>query len=184
MTRKLLILDLDETLIYATERPLAHKADFRAGIYHVYKRPHVDTFLEACLERFEVAVWTSSSSYYATAVLQQLFSDVQRLSFIWTGERCTWKTDFETGEQVSRKNLVKVKRKGYRLESVLVVDDSPEKYHSHYGNLIRVTEFRGHTDDGELLLLLSYLDTLMDVENVRSLEKRGWRKRVEPHDPF
>jgi len=177
--RKLLILDLDETLVHATERPLTRESDFRAGIYYVYKRPHLDTFLTTCLERFEVAIWTSSSPYYAEAVIRQLFLDVQRLSFVWTGERCTWRIDFETGERVSRKNLVKVKRKGYRLESVLAVDDSPEKYCAHYGNLIRVTEYTGNPEDDELLLLLNYLDTLHRVDNVRTLEKRGWRQQIE-----
>lgn len=33
----LLILDLDETLIYATEEPLEWEADFRVGHYHVYQ---------------------------------------------------------------------------------------------------------------------------------------------------
>ncbi|MDQ4120460.1 MAG: hypothetical protein M3209_03335 [Acidobacteriota bacterium] len=37
--KKLLVLDLDETLIYATEEELERKADFRAGQYLVYKRP-------------------------------------------------------------------------------------------------------------------------------------------------
>ena len=36
---KLLILDLDETLIHATPVPLAMPANFQFDRYHVYKRP-------------------------------------------------------------------------------------------------------------------------------------------------
>ena len=45
---KLLILDLDETLIFATERPLTREADFRVGPYHVYGRPGLADFLDQC----------------------------------------------------------------------------------------------------------------------------------------
>ncbi len=42
---KLLILDLDETLIHATENELNFSADFRFDRYFIYKRPYLDQFL-------------------------------------------------------------------------------------------------------------------------------------------
>ena len=42
---KLLVLDLDETLIHATESALERKADFRTELYHVYIRPYINDFL-------------------------------------------------------------------------------------------------------------------------------------------
>ena len=86
------LFDLDETLIYAVESPLPDRtADFRAGRWHVYKRPHVDTFLEGCRARFaRIAVWTSASPSYATAIVANLFSERgEWLDFVWSGERCT-----------------------------------------------------------------------------------------------
>ena len=65
MTRrfdKLLVLDIDETLIFASDRSLSRPADF-VGPYHVYKRPHLDTFLKSCLAWFDVGIWTASSIY-------------------------------------------------------------------------------------------------------------------------
>lgn len=43
--KKLLILDLDETLFYATEEKLDREPDFVVGQYFVYKRPFVGLFL-------------------------------------------------------------------------------------------------------------------------------------------
>ena len=63
--QKLLILDLDETLIHATEKPLENKADFRTKLYHVYKRPYVEMFLEFCQEHFLVGVWTTAGTDFA-----------------------------------------------------------------------------------------------------------------------
>jgi hypothetical protein len=42
--KKMLIFNVDETLIHATETPLAIALSFRTGPYSVYKRPFVDDF--------------------------------------------------------------------------------------------------------------------------------------------
>ena len=90
MTRLLIILDLDETLVYAAEQPLERPCDFRAGAgYHVYLRPHVGTFLGACLEEFDLAVWSSAGADYVAQVVGRLFAEPSRLRFAWSGERCT-----------------------------------------------------------------------------------------------
>jgi len=73
--KKLLILDIDETLIYATEASLPRQADFLVGQYHIYKRPFLDVFLKNCLDWFEVAVWTSSTPSYAIAIVSAIFEN-------------------------------------------------------------------------------------------------------------
>jgi RNA polymerase II subunit A small phosphatase-like protein len=60
---------------------------------------------------------------------------------------------------------------------VLIVDDTPRKCIHNYGNAIYVREYEGQVDDDELLHLGRYLSTLKDADNVRTLEKRGWRTR-------
>jgi RNA polymerase II subunit A small phosphatase-like protein len=174
---KVLILDLDETLVYAAETPLNRQADFRVGPFHVYKRPYLDAFVSTSLSWFTVAVWTSSSKIYADAVVERLFPDPARLAFLWTKNRCTRKRLFELDETVWVKDFKKLKAKGYSLEKVLVVDDSPEKHQRNYGNLISVSEYQGQPGDDELPALLKYLEALGRVENVRSVDKRQWRKR-------
>ena len=76
------------------------------------------------------------------------------------------------------KDLKKVRKQGYALEHVLVVDDSREKLERNYGNHIPVQPFEGARDDDELLLLVDYLKQLESVPNVRCIDKRGWRKEV------
>lgn len=71
--RKLLILDLDETLVFATETPLDRPEAFVVGPYRVYLRPHVAELVAVCVAHFDVAVWTASSDPYARAVVARLF---------------------------------------------------------------------------------------------------------------
>ncbi len=176
---KLLILDLDETLVHSVEKSLERPSDFRVYEYEVYKRPGVEKFLLACADMFEMAVWTSSGHEYANEVIKHIFPKSVQLKFIFTGERCTRCWDYEVGNPYYIKNLKKVKRKGYSLEKVLIIDDTPEKLSRNYGNLIRVQEYHGSLDDEELFLLLKYLEIIKTVPNVRSIEKRGWRYKVK-----
>ena len=176
--RKLIILDLDETLLYATVEELDRSADFRLEEYHVYLRPHLSEFLNLCVGRFDVAVWTASSQDYAEAVVERLFGSIDTLAFLWARRRCTRRYDWEMHEQYWVKDLKKVRLKGYPLERVLVVDDTPRKHERNYGNLVHVQKYTGELDDDELLHLGRYLVALDEVENVRTIEKRGWRQRL------
>jgi len=175
--KKLLILDIDKTLIYATEASLPRQAEFLVGQYYIYKRPFLNVFLKNCLDWFEVAVWTSSTPSYAIAIVSTLFENPKTLSFVWASDRCTVAYDLEWFEYYNRKNLKKVKCKGYRLESIIAVDDTPQKWERSYGNLVRLSPFEGEETDEELKYLLLYLDQLRYEENIRSVEKRFWRNR-------
>lgn len=175
MNKKLLILDLDETLIHAVEEPLSYACDFSFDRYFVYLRPYLKEFLEFTRTYFEVAVWTSSGSEYASAVVESVFGDDYPLSFVWSRERCVQKFDPEYYEYIYVKDLAKVKKKGYKLDQILVLDDTPKKLMRHFGNLIKIEPFEGDQADRELKLAKSYLESLISVENVRIIEKRGWR---------
>jgi carboxy-terminal domain RNA polymerase II polypeptide A small phosphatase len=177
ITRKLLILDLDETLLFATESLLDRAEDFRVGPYNVYLRPGLSGFLTTCFQRYDVAVWTSSGSNYAAGVVSRVFVE-RELKFVWSSERCTSRRDFENDSYVNTKNLAKVKRRGYDLSQVVAVDDTPMKYSRSYGNLVRVTEYLGEVEDDELFKLGKFLCKLADVPNVRRVEKRNWRDQI------
>ena len=180
--RKLLVLDLDETLVFSSETPLDRPVDFIAWTYHVYKRPFVDEFLLQVREWFQLAVWTSSSPDYAHAIVNFLFPRPEELAFVWASDRCTFTFDPDSLEYHSTKRLVKLKRKGYRLENVIVVDDSPEKHRSAYGNLVQVLPYTGTTSDDELQKLTLYLPQLRSIPNIRSVEKRWWRNKINLAD--
>lgn len=49
------------------------------------------------------------------------------------------------------KDLRKVRRLGWALEHVLVVDDTPRKYERSYGNLVAVAPFEGDVDGSDPL---------------------------------
>lgn len=180
----LLILDLDETLVHARETPLGRPADFILFRYHIYRRPHLEVFLRACAESFDLAVWSSASDDYVNAVTSAIFPSPEKLHFVWGRSRATLRrsmvddfgySSYELGHMAYLKPLQKVARKGWDLKKVLIVDDSPEKSVRNYGNVIHPTPYEGDENDDELLHLLAYLESLKDCQNVRMIEKRMWR---------
>src|SRR5687767_11308891 len=128
MDKNLLILDLDETLLYGTELPLdGREPDLLAGGYFVYFRPGLENFIRHVASLYRLAVWTSASRGYALEICSKIFSGVE-LEFLWAAERCTMQWDHDAGTVCGAKRLQKVRKKGYLLERVIMVDDSPEKH--------------------------------------------------------
>jgi RNA polymerase II subunit A small phosphatase-like protein len=177
VSKPLLILDMDETPVFAAEHPLErHEEDFRVGPFAVYRRPHLAEFLAAVAEWYELAVWSSGSPVYVSDVVSALFRGGPPLAFIWACDRCTRRYDGEGQTYYFAKNLQKVCKLGYDLRRVVMVDDSPEKLSQNYGNHIRVWPFTGDPADTELRDVVPFLEWLRRVENFRAEEKRHWRQ--------
>lgn len=180
--RALLVLDLDETLIHATEQPLDRSPDFEVYGYAVYQRPHLEAFLRACANWYDLAVWSSASDAYVEAITARIFPDPSLLHFVWGRSRASLRRFIGPDEYPSdfdhrhyRKPLAKAKKRGWPLERILIVDDTPEKCAQNYGNAIYARPFEGDLADDELVLLATYLETLQHCGNVRKVEKRTWR---------
>jgi len=176
--RALLILDLDECLIYGSEFELHREADFCVGPYHVYRRPGLSEFVTGVASVFDLAVWSSATGDYVGEIATQICPDDFEWEFVWARDRCTPRMHGETLETVYIKDLKKVKRLGYSLDRILFIDDTPDKMARNYGNAIYVTPFEGDDEDNELEQLFEYLHSIQNEQNFRKVEKRGWRSRV------
>ncbi len=183
--KTLLILDLAETLIHATEAELTHPADFMLDRYFVYQRPFLRAFIDEMKKHFQLAVWSSASDDYVQAIADKIFTPDDQLRFVWGRSRCTYRRNFEAANLRDYsdhyqyiKVLKKVKKLGYGLNRVLIVDDTPHKAQANYGNAIYPKPYEGDPSDHELELLAEYLKKLSEETNVRKIEKRGWRTRI------
>lgn len=185
----LIILDIDETLIYATENRLEKEHDFEVGEYLVYKRPYFEEFIDYLERNFNFAVWSSASDSYVEEITKKL--DLRdRAKFCWARSKATLKSrlsfDSEGNLKINSldyhyfvKRLKKVKKLGYKLEKILIIDDSQHKSRENYGNAIYASEYKGDEDDPELLDMIKFLDSIKLVPNVRTIEKRNWKEKIK-----
>ncbi len=183
--RPLAILDVDETLIYASKEKLERNPDFVVFDYQVYKRPNLDEFVRRLIKSYDIAIWSSAGNDYVNSIINQLALNVE-IQFTWGRNEATQKRHlndyYETGNDTEFyyvKPLKKVKRKGYGLERILIVDDSPHKSKLNYGNAIYPKSYKGELEDNELLILIDYLDSIKDEPNFRTIEKRNWRRKYD-----
>jgi carboxy-terminal domain RNA polymerase II polypeptide A small phosphatase len=181
---KLIILDLDETLVHSTEYKLPFEEDFRFENYFVYKRDYLDWFLTSLSEHFRIGIWSSGDDAYVAEVAKIIKPANIDFELVWGRSKCTIKRDHKLDCYYFEKKLDKLKKKGFNLDKVIIVDDSPEKSKSNYGNAIYISEFLGNKPDVELRYLYDYLLTLKDVQNIRKIEKRGWREKSRSLDGF
>jgi carboxy-terminal domain RNA polymerase II polypeptide A small phosphatase len=151
---RLLVLDIDETLVKASERQLNGAADLRFREYFVYPRPYLKEFLEYCFKNFDVGVWSSARERYVTFISENIFAEKYAPKFLWSERHCFRPS---TGES-SIKDLRALGRLGYLPEEILVVDDSPEKIRLQPENLVHIKPYDGQLDDRELLRMIEEIE--------------------------
>lgn len=93
MKNKLILLDLDNTLICAEDLALVNNETSDEGkskmrkaretfrtvrmedYYDIFERPHLQEFLDYLFENFDVGVWTASSKDYAIFVIKHFITE-------------------------------------------------------------------------------------------------------------
>lgn len=185
MKKPLLILDLDETLIYSTtELTKDEICDFVIGEeFYVKKRPFVDEFLIEMSEHFELAVWTAATRDYGSIIVKELFhKNNLELQFFHSREKCVERSYIKSmydylPQRYYIKDLKKIK-KLFNLDKVLMIDDLHISLERNYGNLIKIKPFQGDIEDNQLILLQEYLISIKEEENLRKIEKRNWHNNI------
>lgn len=163
---KLLVLDLDETLIFANRKITDRTPDFVTDLGRAfYKRPYLDEFLNYCRHNFELGLWTQSSDGRLEDVAWNLFVGFD-LKFKWGRDHCSK----DEGGYPIIKDLRKIETElKIPLSKVIVVDDEQEHYTTEgKKNILKfVRPWHGELDDNYLERLPELLDMLGPVHDVR-----------------
>lgn len=187
---KLIILDLDETLLF-TECESEKEYDFIVcENFMVKKRPYLDEFLNALFEmEFRIGIWTASTEKYANEIVSNLFGKdyEQRLEFVYSRSQCNFKNNtkhsFFTSEKIiTIKNLKKIwKKKSLKSKwnktNTLILDDNNTTFSKNYGNSIPIPAWSNHylyKNDDALQRLIPLLKIWKSAANVRLLDKQFW----------
>lgn len=196
--RKLLILDIDGTLIFAEEKAQLthmqikqnHHFELDEGSILVWKRPGLDEFLEWSFEHYDIGIWSASGSEYVHSILNHVIADHLRskIKFIWTSMRCTrhyQQRSLDTyAIPITIKRLSKLWKKkrdisdnpdsvnSYNRRNTLIIDDTPTTYRTNYGNAIPIMSYTGSLTDSELPRVQHLLQLLISSNDVRTVNKR------------
>lgn len=177
--KKILVLDLDETLIHSRHDGVLNRMtkpnttpDFVLKVvidkhpvrFFVHKRPHVDYFLEVVSHWYELVIYTASMEIYGSAVCEKLDKNKGILKRRYYRQHCK----VEMGSFT--KDLSSVHTD---LSSIIIIDNSPGAYKCFPENAIPIKSWFANPFDTALLNLLPMLDSLRFCNDVRSILHRN-----------
>ena len=175
--KKLILLDLDNTLICAEdldsnscEQSLADaRKKFRTvrmeDYYDIFERPHLQEFLNYLFENFKVGVWTASSKDYAIFVIENFITrpenmvlENRKIELFLCSHHCNVSKRYFKGVSKDLK-LISDKWNLENLNNIILIDDLENLAKHQPGNMILVKPFY-HTSekDDELLKVKSILN--------------------------
>jgi len=162
--RNTLVLDLDETLVHSSFKPITLvdmlidiELDGAMHTVYVRKRPYVEEFMARVSELFEVVVLTASLEVYADPVLDELDYEGQ-----WVHHRL-----FRDSCANLNGNYIKdLSYLGRPLHQVIIIDNSPTSYLFQPRNALPITSWFDDNGDAELLDLLPVLRRAAATDNI------------------
>eukprot|EP00878_Enallax_costatus_P010331 GHUV01010783.1.p1 GENE.GHUV01010783.1~~GHUV01010783.1.p1 ORF type:complete len:319 (+),score=59.58 GHUV01010783.1:374-1330(+) len=154
MHKKTLVLDLDETLVHSSFKPIPNpdyiipvEIDGRLVDVYVLKRPWLDHFMRTVGPRFEVVVFTASLAKYADPLLDLMDKEGLVRWRLFRESCCPYE-----GNYVKDLNCL-----GRDLSTTIIVDNSPHSYIFQPANAVPIGTFIDDMEDQELLELLPQL---------------------------
>ncbi|CAD5210924.1 unnamed protein product [Bursaphelenchus okinawaensis] len=181
--RKILVLDLDETLIHShhdgvlrpTVKPgtppdfvLRVVIDQQPVRFFVHLRPHVDFFLSVVSQWFDLVVFTASMEVYGTSVADKLDKGRGWLNRRYFRQHCTVDYSGYTKDLSAIHN---------DMGSIFILDNSPAAYRNFPHNAIPIKSWFSDPTDTCLLNLLPFLDALRFTSDVRSILSRNQHRQ-------
>lgn len=139
-----LVLDLDETLVYARSGPL-------------FARPGLDELFKLCKEKsVEVVVWTAGLKAYAQAIVD----NIDKHNAV---SHCIYRhSKWFTGQPGYRKDLAAL---GRPLDRVLIIENTPDCIRGYQENGILVDDYEGgERPDNTIYALTEVIRALTDSE--------------------
>lgn len=182
--RKIMVLDLDETLIHSHHDGVARPTvkpttppDFILKVtmdrhplrFYVHKRPHVDFFLDIISQWYDLVIFTAGMEVYGSAVADRLDRNKGILNRRYYRQHC--KVDISGFS----KDLTLINPD---LSRIFILDNSPGAYKGNPDNAIPIVSWFADPSDIALLSLLPILDALRFTNDVRSILGRNLHRPV------
>ena len=143
-TKPILILDLDETLIFSTRLPPSNehfKIRIGRNIIYIQTRPGLNEFLQKIEKNYEIFFFTASTKDYANKIIDHISPNTDQSHRLFK-ENCS----FYKGYYV--KDLRIIDRP---LSKSILIDDLSSSGLFQPKNMIKIRPFDGNNNDNTLL---------------------------------
>jgi RNA polymerase II subunit A small phosphatase-like protein len=167
--KKTLVLDLDETLVHSSFKPIENPdiilpVEIEGSICNIYilVRPGVNQFLKRMNKHWEVVVFTASLSKYADPLVDIIDPD-RICCYKLFREHCTW---------MSNAYVKDMSRLGRHLTDIIIVDNSPMAYMLQPENAMPIVSWYDDPQDRQLARVGALLERLAYEQDVRKVIRK------------
>ncbi|XP_016973317.2 CTD nuclear envelope phosphatase 1 homolog [Drosophila rhopaloa] len=176
--KKTLVIDMDETMITTLrkgkyqKKPPSVPHDFEFYLpesdvtFYVYKRPHLDYFLDRVSKWYDLTIFTAGIEIYASPILDFLDRGKGILNRRLYRHDCI---------DILGLRAKYVSLASTDLSNVLLLDNSRTECSFNAGNAVHIKSYRIDSRDQALINLLPFLDALRFTKDVRSILQRCTR---------
>ena len=177
--RKTVVFDLDETLVHCCENPETQQPDVMLPITFpngevisagINIRPHALECLRAVNKDFEVFVFTASHQCYANVVLDYLDPTGELIHARFFRDNC-----INMGGIYIKDLRIFSNRK---LSDMVIVDNAAYSFAYQIDNGIPIISWHDDREDKEMLNLIDYLQSLVEVEDIREVNFETFHLRT------
>ena len=180
--KKLLILDLDETLIHVDfdyilkdkivnyDKILYFDSEDEENIdIPLIIRPGLYDFLDYASKEFELIVFTASEKEYADAIINYIEKDKKYFKMRLYRNHCIY---IEPGLYIKDLRIFS----GYKkMEDIIIVDNSLFSFANQLNNGILITSFFEDKNDTFLNNVKDYLEYIKDEKDIREINKESFK---------
>ncbi len=167
------VLDLDETLVHSVHKSITFQncdAFAQFEDYKIYKRPHVDEFLNIVFKRYNVYIWTAACKSYAKVVCEKLLG--QHVPIKMLSKKQTLKIKIRNGFYYSSQETITVKPLSTlkcNMNRTIMIDDTKSCFSRNIKNGFQIIPFddpEKQINDCQLLEIVSLLQILEDMQDI------------------
>ena len=180
--KKLLILDLDETLIHSDldftlkekiskyDTILYFNSDEEKNIpIPLLIRPGMEKFLDYAEKEFDLVVFTASDQSYADAIINYIERDKKYFKMRLYRNHCIF---IEPGLYIKDLRIFSNIKK---LEDIIILDNSLFSFANQLNNGILITSFFCDMNDSFLENVKCYLEYIKNEKDIRLINKESFR---------
>ena len=180
--RKLLILDLDETLIHSDLDFLLKEKNVKYDTVLYFDseeekniplpiiiRPGIYDFLDYASKNFDLVVFTASDQQYADAIINYIERDKKYFKMRLYRNNCIF---IDPGLYIKDLRIFDSFKK---LEDIIILDNSLFSFANQLNNGILITSFFDDKEDTFLYNAKEYLEFIKNEKDIREVNKENFR---------
>ena len=179
--KKLLLLDLDESLIHADfDFSLEDKVKYDTILYFdsdeeknisipLIIRPGLYQFLDYASKEFDLVLFTASDQQYADTIINYIERDKKYFKMRLYRNHCIF---IEPGLYIKDLRIFSDFKK---MEDIIIIDNSLFSFANQLNNGILITSFFYDKTDTFLSDVINYLNCIKNEKDIREINKQSFR---------